>query len=190
MTEMRTLRRAARPTQAFSCGYVGCSGCYMCTHAAPASPLGNTNLTRSPDVITTDAPEVPDESPSRNPWLTPGKSYAEAVTGSPCTPSPAGSLSTGITRGHESEYVTPDNRVSSDTLSSPMRNDANENIIIGNTTIRNQQPSRNPPGPISNNTTRRYKWTREEKVELFWCYCYARAKQLPITNGTYEVWRQ
>ena len=167
MMESPKLHRPNRQPVTKKCNLEGCAGCNICIYMA--TPVASSHT-------------------RRRGGLSPGISYAEAVTGSPRgTPPQTGNLSTGSTRGHFSDYVTPEKSVSSDTLSSPSRNDINENTI----NLGNQQFNCETTGPIStqsNNT--RYKWKREEKVELFWCYCYAMYKQLPITIGTFDVWRK
>ena len=158
-------RDATAATHRPKCNSKGCPGCLVC------------------DVII--APRIPtieQPSPKRYACLTPGKSYAEAVSGSP-----TGSLSTGSTRGHVLDYVTPKKRASSNALSSPSQNDIIENTIY----LENQQFNCETTGPISDKIHKsRYKWTREEIVNLYWCYCYTKVKQLPITSGTFDIWRK
>ena len=156
---------ATSATHRPKCNSKGCPGCLLC------------DATIAPRIPTIEQP-----FPKRYACLTPGKSYAEAVSGSP-----TGSLSTGSTRGHVLDYVTPKKRASSNALSSPSQNDIIENTI----NLENHQFNCETTGPISDKIHKsRYKWTREEIVNLYWCYCYTKVKQLPITSGTFDIWRK
>ena len=45
--------------------------------------------------------------------------------------------------------------------------------------------------PPTNNRKKRNRWTKEEQVELYHCYCEARKLNLKSsTKGTYEIWRE
>ena len=39
------------------------------------------------------------------------------------------------------------------------------------------------------NKVKKYKWSKEEKAEVFKCYLISKAKNLPITKGTFETWK-
>ena len=138
MTVMRSLRPAARPTKTVSCGYDGCSGCYMCQHDAPTPPESNTSLTGLPG------------------GLTPGKSYAEALTGSP---------SPGLTRDHSTGDVNPTRSVTNDNLSiQETQRDANgESNIPTRLFDTNHQPTLSTTEPSTNTTNvNRQRWTKDE----------------------------
>ena len=44
--------------------------------------------------------------------------------------------------------------------------------------------------PLKKIKTKKHKWTRDEKVEVFKCYLLARFKKLPITSGTFDMWKE
>ena len=37
---------------------------------------------------------------------------------------------------------------------------------------------------------KRIRWTKDEQVDLYRCYCEAKLLKLPLTKGTYEIWRK
>ena len=94
------------------CSFEGCVGCQY----------GSTNTTPK-----TPEPRRPHSRTS--PGLTPGKSFAEAVRGSPSgTPTQTGCSSTGRKRSHLSDHVTPDISERSDNLLFQVEDDTNEEV--------------------------------------------------------------
>ena len=173
MVKLRSSQDAARQTETPRCSFDGCAGCYMCI--PPLSPLTQTSQAR-----------ITNEIPSLTRKVSPLKSYAEAVTGSPHgTPPHTGDSSTGPTRGHGSDDVTPDSSVLCDALSIQVRNDINEEVL--NEPTQRSIPTITEP---FNNVNKKQKWTIEDKVELYRCYCEATSKELKATAGTYSIWRE
>ena len=158
MTAMETLRRAERRVVTISCGYAGCSGCYMCKQITPPPRQANTNLTGSTGGIT------------------PGRSYAEALTGCP---------STGLTRDYSSNHANLDRNINHGNLSVQF-----DDAMTDTAPTANPPSIPNPTDPVTTNKTKRQSWTKEEQVELFECYCEALKLGLSVTKGTYDIWRK
>ena len=138
----------------------------MCKRVTPEPPEANTSFTGSPG------------------GLTPGKSYAEALTGSP---------SPGLPRDRSTGDVNPNRSVISDTLSiqeeqSDTNGNSNEPIRLFDT---NQQSTPSQTEPSTNTTnTNRQRWTKDEQIDIVKCYYEALRKGLPLTKGTFNIWRE
>ena len=163
MTESPELHRLNTQPVTTKCDLEGCMGCNICKYIA--SPMASSQVRRTSEV-------------------SPGLSYAEAVTGSPRgTPSQTGDSSTGTTRGHLSDDVTPDLSAICDNLSFQVEDVINEEV---------PEPTQRSISTITEpfiNTNKRQKWTIEDKLELHKCYCEATFKGLTSTEGTYTIWR-
>ena len=108
----------------------------------------------------------------------PNKSYVEALTGCP---------SPGLSRDRPTDDVNSVRGVIIDNLSILEECDANEESDL---TERIQEPTPS----ITNLTTtikiHKQSWTKDEQVDLYKCYCIAINKGLPVTKGTFEIWRK
>ena len=127
--------------------------------------------------------------------LTPNKTFAEAVIGTPkrCTPPQTGNSSTGTTRSHMLGDVTPRSCDNNDNLSNKADDDgtkSSNNDTNNDINEINQNPTSTNKEPFTKqNNTKRQKWTIEEKRDLYKCYCEAITKGLKTTEGTYLIWR-
>jgi hypothetical protein len=149
----------------------------MCKQVTPVRTPGKTNLTGSPSGLTPGRSYV-------EALLSPKYSNAELVTGSPAgTPPHTGGSSTGRTRSHLSDDVTTDISEIRDNLLFQEGNDTNEDVLE-----QNQRPVPTTTEPF-NNTTKRQKWTIDEKLDLYECYSEAITKGMKTTIGTYNIWR-
>ena len=67
---------------------------------------------------------------------------------------------------------------------------ANDNMNKVNDKLK-QTPVTATTRLSTNNKNKRNRWTKEEQVELYHCYCEARKLNLKsLTKGTYEIWRE
>ena len=160
MTESPELHRLNTQPVRTEYDFEGCAGDNLCKQI------------QSPVQLLT-----PPRQAGRTSEISPFKSYAEAVTGSP---------SPSLIRDRSSDDVNSETNVQSDNLSSSAGNVINE-ISDGN--IGTDQISiPTTIGPSTNITRKR--WTKVEQVELFKCYYEALKLGLSQTNGTFEVWRK
>jgi hypothetical protein len=130
----------------------------MCKQATPPTRTAKTSLTGSPSAIT------------------PGKSYAEALTGCP---------STGPTRDYSSNHATLDKNIQNGNLSVQF-----DDVINDTTSTVNPPSIPISMDPVTTNKKKRQSWTKEEQVDLFECYCEALKLGLSVTKGTYDIWRK
>ena len=108
------------------------------------------------------------------------------MTGTKSTPSQTGRSSTGPTRSHPSDNVTPDVDDKRDNLSNQVGSDVREEVPSEQT----QEPNPTPDEPFRKKINSRQKWTIEEKRDLYKCYCKAIIKKMRTTEGTYTIWRE
>ena len=136
MTESPELHRLNTPTVMTEYGFEGCAGDNLYKQI------------QSPVQLLT-----PQRQAGRTSEISPFKSYAEAVTGSP---------SPSLIRDRSSDDVNSETNVQSDNLSFSAGNVINE-ISDGNTGT-DQISIPTTIGPSTNNTRKR--WTKVEQVEL------------------------
>ena len=153
------------------CSFEGCIGCFVCR--------GNT---------TPNKPTTPKLSITSNTGLTPGKSFADAVLGSNRSPTQTGCSSPGPTRSYSPVYVTPGSNKQCNNLSIRNVNATNEitTIVQSPPSITTKKDSLTTTNKIRN------KWTKDEKLELYRCYCIAKISNTtaPATKGTFKIWRE
>ena len=104
-----------------------------------------------------------------------GKSYAEALTGSPLPRL----KSDRVTRD-----VSLETRVTNDKLSTRDESIANDG---NNETNQMHAPTTKRP---STNKNKRTRWTKDEQIELFRCYCASIRLKLTASKGTFEIWQK
>ena len=168
-------QRESTPTQECTCEFEGCVGCrYGLNHTSPKTPKPKSPTT------------------SRNTGLTPGLSYADAVTrSSRKTERSTGRPSPSQKRDSSTNDVNFEKSSIRDNLSSQM-----ENAMNDKPTLRVDTNLPSVPNPITGPSTDipiispRQRWTKEENVALFKCYCEATSKNLGKIKGTYEIWRK
>ena len=184
-TRLKTgIQSETTTTQECTCGFEGCVGCrYGAKTMTPKTRKPTRTNARDRGVTTPISfVDIVVGTPRCNPTRL---SYAEAVTGTPRTPSQTGCSTTGITRGHLAEDVTPDKSVTSDNLLFQVENDIDEEVYNEQT----HRPNSTITEPFTNKNNKQ-KWTIEEKLDLYRCYCKALSKGLKVTKGTYEIWRE
>ena len=118
--------------------------------------------------------EMADADPAGPP--TPdGRSYAEALTGSP---------SSGLKGDRPTGNVNPETAETQDKSLTLANDFANE--VVDKTKQTHAAAETRPP----TNKQKRIRWTKEEQVNLYRSYCEAKLLKLSLVRGTYEIWRK
>ena len=114
--------------------------------------------------------------------LPPSRTYAEATKNTP-----SGGSSTASTRSSTVGHLaTPTVDSISGTPSTQRLHDGTD----GSHGSQNQSPSNIRMSQHKTTRKHRTNWTKEEKKELWFCYCLAKVQKLKVVRGTYDIWRE
>ena len=104
--------------------------------------------------------------------ITPGKSFAEALTASSCSGK----------KSMSGEYVAPLDDQKSNASPTNL-----EKVFI--TSPKTDEPVEKVPLEHEKNN-KRQRWSEEEKEEVVRCFYLAKNKGLSKVKGTYSIWRE
>ena len=122
---------------------------------------------------------TPPRQAGRTSEISPFKSYAEAVSNTPRAQETTGCPSPGSPRDRSSDDVNSETSVLTDNLSVQEGSVTNEKSSDIRVSDRNQESTPTITDPSTNTTNNRKRWTKEEQVDLFRCYCEAIKKGPP-----------
>ena len=109
------------------------------------------------------------------------RSYADVVRDGPSV----GSSITNSNMSISSAYVTAEDGSLSDNLSS----ENGSSMIVSIETPSHRTNTANLRTPATQTSNRSNRWTREQSEEAYICFYIAKLQKLPITNGSYHIWR-
>ena len=118
--------------------------------------------------------EMADADPAGPPTRD-GRSYAEALTGSP-SPGSKGDQLTGDVTPEMTEIHDKPLTLANDFVSE-----------VGKKTKQTHVAATTRP---PTNKQKRTRWTKVEQVDLYRSYCEAKLLKLSLVKGTYEIWRK
>ena len=104
--------------------------------------------------------------------------------GRPSAKAPTGSPSTGLKRDHSSGNAMTESSEKNGTPSTQ------ERVVMKSNSDTNGNTSASQETRLQKQKQKRQKWTKDEQLELYRCYCEAISLNLKQIKGTFDVWQK